>query len=112
MNPFLSYEELETILCEIEYVINCRPLVYLSDALTLFHLLYGRNLLTYKVNKDCDIKNERTSHISKRFRKLQTDLNNHWTCFSKSYLNELRQHHIYRLLKPIVIVDVICKMVM
>ena len=100
----MSYEELETILYEIEYVINCRPLVYLSDddihdALTPFHLLYGRNLLTYKVNNDYHIKNEQTSHVSKRFRKLQTDLNNYWTCFSKSYLNELRQHHIYRSAK-------------
>ena len=84
----MSYEELETMLYEIEYVINCRPLVYLSDddihdALTPFHLLYGRNLLTYKVNNDYDIKNERTSHVSKRFRKLQTDLNNYWTFFEK-----------------------------
>ena len=38
-------------------------------------------------------------HVSKCFRKLQTDLNNYWTCFSKSYLNELRQHHIYRSAK-------------
>ena len=85
---FLSYEELETMLYETEYVINCRPLVYLSDddihdALTPFHLLYGRNLLTYKVNNDYDIKNERTSRVSKRFRKLQTDLNNYWTFFEK-----------------------------
>ena len=56
--------------------------MYLSDddiydALTPFHLLYGRNLFTYKVNNGCDVKNERTSHVSKRFRKLQIDLNNY-----------------------------------
>ena len=100
----MSYEELEAILCETEYVINFRPLVYLSDddihdALTPFHLLYGWNLLTFKVNNEYHIKNEQTSHVSKRFRKLQTDLNNYWTCFSKSYLNALRQHHIYRTAK-------------
>ena len=28
---FLTFEELQTILCEIEYLINCRPLVYASS---------------------------------------------------------------------------------
>ena len=41
----LTYEELETVLCEIESVINNRPLFYTSDddlgeALTPNHLIY------------------------------------------------------------------------
>ncbi|XP_065645427.1 uncharacterized protein LOC136075911 [Hydra vulgaris] len=56
---FLSNEELETILCEIESVINSRPLYYISEddtkeALTPYHLI-----------------------------------------FATSYLNELKQHHLY-----------------
>ena len=40
----LTYEEIETILCEIECVINSRPLIYVSEddlqnALTPFHLI-------------------------------------------------------------------------
>ena len=45
----LSYEELETVLCEIESVINSRPLVYVSEddlneSLTPHHLMYGRDI--------------------------------------------------------------------
>ena len=50
----LSYEELETVLLKIESVMNGRPLAYLSeddlddlgDALTPYHLMYGRNIRT------------------------------------------------------------------
>ena len=75
---------------EIEYVINYQLLVYISDddirgALIPFHLLHGRNLLTYKVNNDCVIKNERTFHISKRFRKQQIDLNNYLSYFREAF---------------------------
>ena len=53
---FLTFEELQTILCEIEYLINCRPLVYTSsddvhEGLTPFHLMYGRNLIDHKLRE-------------------------------------------------------------
>ena len=43
---FLTFEELQTIHCENEYLINCTPLVHTSsnnvhETLTLFHLMYG-----------------------------------------------------------------------
>nr|XP_047142846.1 uncharacterized protein LOC124817096 [Hydra vulgaris] len=46
----LSYEELETMLCEIKSVINSRPLFYMSEddteeALTPYHLMYGQNIV-------------------------------------------------------------------
>ena len=46
---FLTFEELQTILCESEYLINWRPVIYTSsddahETLTAFHLIYGRNL--------------------------------------------------------------------
>ena len=68
----MSYKELETMLCENEHVINCRPLVYLSDddirdALTPFHLLYERKLLTYKGNNpaDTDVFKASSGHLKK-----------------------------------------------
>ena len=45
----VTFEELQTILCEIEEVLNSRPLVYVSEddlheSLTPFHLMYGRHI--------------------------------------------------------------------
>ncbi len=50
---FITFEELQTILCEIEVAINNRPLAYVSEddldeALTPFHLMYGRSIATGK----------------------------------------------------------------
>ena len=46
---FVTFEELQTILCEIEVAVNNRPLAYVSEddldkALTPFHLMYGRSV--------------------------------------------------------------------
>ena len=46
----VTYEELQTVLCDVESVINSRPLVYMSEddteeALTRFYLMYGQNIL-------------------------------------------------------------------
>ena len=48
----LSYDELQTLLLEIELILNSRPLCYLydddqEDILTPDHLLYGRNFNIY-----------------------------------------------------------------
>ena len=55
---FLTFEELQTVLCQIEKVINGRPLLYTSEddlhgTITPFHLMYGTNLL-------CPDKHSRT----------------------------------------------------
>ena len=51
----LDYEQLNTILVEIENVINSLLLTYMNDenldeSLTLYHLIYGRNITTNKVS--------------------------------------------------------------
>ena len=50
---FVTFEELQTILCEIEVAVNNRPLAYVSEddldeALTPFNLWYGRSISTPK----------------------------------------------------------------
>ena len=87
----LTYEQLEIILCKTEFIINSRPLTYvslddLSNSLTPFHLLFGRNvahpeeqLLAFDVtftNKDAN-------------RRANT-----WKSFNSFYLSELSQHHL------------------
>ncbi|XP_065658842.1 uncharacterized protein LOC136083375 [Hydra vulgaris] len=91
----LSYEELETILCKIESVINSRPLYYRSEddthkALTPYHLMFGRNIHN-KLNEIYKL----TEDVSRRTVFLKTAIFNFWKRFATSYLNELKQHHLY-----------------
>ena len=93
----VTFEELQTILCEIESVINSRPLCYSSDedvnsTLTPNHLIFGRTL-----NNNHGISNfgELTpTDCTKRINYLRTLLTIFWR-FNTSYLNELKQRHTY-----------------
>ena len=96
----LSFEELNTVICEIEMIINCRPLVYTSEddlreTLTPFHLMYGRDISKreYFGPSNGDFL---CADYSNRYRYLQKILNGCWNRFLRTYLQELRQHHIYR----------------
>ena len=94
----LTYEELETALCEIESVINNRPLFYtseddLGEALTPNHLIYGRNIMK---NSKINIPEDIYKDCSKRYKYVCKVINDQWKRFHKVYLNELRQHHVYR----------------
>ena len=59
-NALLNFEEVNTIITEVENAINSRPLTYLSDenheeALTPFHLIFGRNINS-KYVVTCDVE--------------------------------------------------------
>ena len=97
---FLTFEELQTVLCEIEASINNRPLAYVSDddlddALTPYHLIHGRNISKPSEAIDfipaTDVENckRRQHHVLKVLRDC-------WTRFRSTYLNELRQINLYR----------------
>ena len=63
-NARLTYEELLTVITEIELVLNSRPLTYLhfddvEEPLTPSHLVVGRRLMT--LLEDCVIKEEKAS---------------------------------------------------
>jgi len=98
-NAKLTYEELETVLVEIEAVINSRPLTYINeevdDALTPSHMVIGRRLLS----KHCFGNNcsDVASHVSlnARYEYLRKIIDHYWNRFSKEYLSELHQHHLY-----------------
>ena len=89
----LTYEELETIIIEIEGVLNSRPLTYVDDSdltepLTPSHLMYGRNILNQTsstiVNNNSDSPTNRIKHVSKL-------LDHFWKRFSSEYLCSLRE---------------------
>ncbi|GFQ74794.1 integrase catalytic domain-containing protein [Trichonephila clavata] len=96
----LTSEELETVLCEIEAVLNSRPITYIdSDStgnfpLTPSHFLLGRrltSLLAVKLSSiDCVVDKK---VLIKRFNYRERLLNNFWRQWRKDYLLNLKSVH-------------------
>ena len=95
----LTYEEMETVLGEIEMVINSRPLTYLyedvEEALTPSHLVIGRRLLSNSMKGDHVTVEHSRELLNNRFKYLQNVVEHYWKRFSKEYLFELHEHHLY-----------------
>ena len=98
-NARLTYEELLTVITEIELVLNSRPLTYLhfddvEEPLTPSHLVVGRRLMT--IPEDCAIKEEKESDIellTRRQRYLILLLSHFWNRWRNDYVLSLREHH-------------------
>ena len=95
-NTRLTFEELTTILIQVESVINCRPLTFISDddtveALKPYHLLFGRNINNrVKVLNDTEVELN-SEQCSERVKTLQLTLNLFWNRFRTEYLGQLRE---------------------
>ena len=99
-NARLSFDELHTVLIEIEWTLNSRPLTYLYDelgyeVLTPFHLMYGRRLpqLAEGVQYNTENADEDSPAYCKRFLFLIKKLSHFWTRWSREYLTDLREVH-------------------
>ena len=98
-NAKLSYEELLTIVTEVECVLNSRPLTYMSsddleEPLTPSHLMTGRRLLS--IPDEIVVAEEETSEVSlltRRRRYLLLLLSHFWRRWKREYVEELREHH-------------------
>ena len=95
----ISYEEMETVLIDVEGVVNSRPLTYLYnddvvEPLTPSHLLTGRNIS--KNSRTISKLNDTSQGLTKRARYLQEILKSFWVKFKQCYLAELREHHSYQ----------------
>ena len=98
-NAYLSYDELTTILIEVEAVLNSRPLAYveaegIEEALPPSHLMLGRRIHTLPdpVISKTPVSNVDT--LTRRFRYL-TKLSSHfWNRWHREYLLSLREHHM------------------
>ena len=99
----LTYEEMETVLIEIEMVINSRPLTYLyeedDEALCPSHLVVGRRLLSNSVKTHISHDELSRNVLTNRYRYLQNIIDHYWKRFSREYLSELREHHVYTCCK-------------
>ena len=93
---YLTYEELETVLIEIESSINTRPLTYVNEddtetIITPNHLIFGCD-----IHDNFSFTSSNTYVPVKRLRHLTKILEHFRKRFASIYLNELRQSHLYR----------------
>jgi hypothetical protein len=93
-NARLNYDELLTVIKEIENIVNNRPLIYMYDdvnqeLLTPNKLLFGRNLETVASDIEISVEND----ISKRAKYTETLLDHWWKRWRDDYLTELREYH-------------------
>lgn len=93
---YLHFEEVLTVLREIQCTINNRPLTFLYEEpgdvpLTSSHLLFGRTLDSEQVTfvSEGNVKNEDLSKISLQTSRL---LQHFWQRWKGEYLTELREH--------------------
>ena len=100
----LNYEELNTVVIEVEAVINSRPLSYVTcdnfeQPLTPAHLLTGRRLLSLPDTvsyQDAEDDFEVTpDQLTKRLKYLNRIIDNFWKRWRTEYLSELRDSHRY-----------------
>ncbi|XP_020614969.1 uncharacterized protein LOC110053118 [Orbicella faveolata] len=98
-NAKLTYEELLTLVVEIECVLNSRPLTYVFsedrvEPLTPSHLLTGRRLLS--IPDESIVAEEESSDVEilTRRQRYVTSLSSHfWSRWKREYVVELREHH-------------------
>ena len=102
----LKFEELYTILTQVECVMNSRPISYIyaeenNKPITPSHLLLGRSLqgnLFQDVTLDKNIMlNVEQCH--KRYTHLQKVINDYWKRFTSEYLSELREQQMHNYKK-------------
>lgn len=96
-DQILSFEELNTLIIQIEAILNSRPLCKVYDdqaeinILTPAHFLIGENLVSIPEKFDA-------GHINynKRWRLIQRMKNSFWTRWQKEYLHTLQQRHKWK----------------
>ena len=96
----VTFEELQTILAEIEATINQRPLCYSSDeeignTITPNHLIFGRQL-KYQASANVFSASSSPDDFTKRYKYLLKLVEHFQKRFRDTYLNELKQRHIYQ----------------
>ena len=97
----LTYEELLTVLTEVEAVINNRPLSYLEEndvaqPLTPSHLFCGRRLFDRPKTCASEPIEMVGEHVRKRVKLLNTMMDHFWNRWKNEYLVELRENHKMR----------------
>lgn len=97
-NARLSFDELYTVLTEVENILNCRPLTYLYDelgtTLTPSHLIYGYRMSSLSEGIDPIFDNDDVQDkLTKRLLYLTRKLFHFWSKWQKEYITDSREFH-------------------
>eukprot|EP00794_Sanderia_malayensis_P019302 gene19302-biopygen16181 len=96
-NARLSFDELNTVLAEIESTLNARPLTYsydeLGEALTPSHLILGHRFPLISEGITTVDDSDDDDHLMKRFVYLTKKLAHYWNRWRNEYLTDLREFH-------------------
>ena len=89
----LNCEELQTVLCEVETILNNRPLTYYysdntEQCLTPNHLLFGRTIKLFDPEPI-----DSTHDINFHSKKISNIINHFWERWRREYLNMLCENH-------------------
>ena len=89
----ITYMELQTLIQEIELILNNRPMDVdydddQEDILSPSHLIFGRQLPTTNMSTQNSYSD---LNLSKRKKMLQTILNHFWSRWRRDYVTSLRQ---------------------
>ena len=98
----LTYDELITVLAEVEMILNSRPLSYIEaddheQPLTPSHLIMGRRIMNLpSLESDDSFEDEfkiTKEELHDRMKHLTVLLNHFWKRWHNEYLIELRDAH-------------------
>lgn len=98
-NARLSFDEMLTVLVEVEGTLNSRPLTYDEDnpaeeVLTPSHLIYGRGIQSLpEVREEEDEYGEGREAYARRYKYLGKKLHHFWRRWQREYLLALRERH-------------------
>ena len=100
----VTYEELLTVIAEIEGIMNSRPLTYINEdvqeVLTPGHLLIGKRIIEpNSTGAECD-EELNSVRLSKRMKYIKTLTDHYWVRWKHEYLIELRNSHIEGAERP------------
>lgn len=94
----LTHDELLTLVVEVEAVLNCRPLTYVSsegveEPLTPLHLLVGYRIMTLPDHSVPDDPDYSPRTFTRRMDHLAKALGRFWWRWKREYLLEFREFH-------------------
>lgn len=95
----LNFEELTTVVQEVEAAVNSRPLTFMHSehdeprALTPAHFLIGKRLTALPSSKDAEALQRRADELSKRWNYRQLLVAQFWKRWMSDYLLQLRSAH-------------------
>lgn len=96
----LSFEELTTVLADVEATINSRPLTYALEepgelsVLTPSHLLTGKRLIALPDSRQTSVPSSTAADINRRWKYRRSLVNAFWNRWQKEYLLQLRSAHL------------------